>query len=95
MYENTNEKVENNKESGHDEREGDMDTFNSYLWKNRELLGQPTDSRVYNFPYENLTDLKGLPDKVLVHMQENPRGMLVVIQVPSKKFYYVLCDNYG
>ena len=81
--------------STHDKKEDEMDSFNSYLWKYREVLGELSDAKVYNFPYKNLYDLKNLPDKVLVHMHENPGGILIVIQVPSKKFYYITADEYG
>jgi len=83
------------RQSDHDKRENDMNVFNSYLWQNRELLGEATQAKVYNFPYHNISDLKDIPDKVLVHIQENPNGTLIVIQVPSKKFYYVTADEYG
>ena len=81
--------------SEHHKKEDDMDAFNSYLWQHRELLGEQTTARVYNFPYKNIIDVKDVPDKVLIHMQENPNGILIVIQVPSKKFYYVTADEYG
>jgi len=81
-------------ESGHQKHENEMEVFNSYLWKNRELLGEPNDSKVYNFQYENLKDVKGLPDKIAVHVQSNPGGKLIVIQTPSKKLYYIPADTY-
>ena len=75
--------------------DNDMDAFCASLFKNRELLGTPTAAKVYDFAYENITDLKGVPEKVAFHMRSNPAGIMIVIKSPSGKFYYINADSYG